>query len=132
MFGYNAAMTDEPPPGRPPRFDAAELSRVSLSADGRRVHLKLRDGDGRPASVSLPVDCLGRVLTAVPRDPGAADPALVHRLAGWSLRHGEHGLLLTFELPDGGTITFAVQPWQIAAIASLAGHDTGAGRHRPN
>jgi hypothetical protein len=111
------------PERRPARIDAAELTWVEVTDDGRRLCLRLLDRAGQAAAVSLPVDCLNAVLAAVPQP--ATGP--VHRLDGWSLAVGEHGLLLTLQLPDGARMTFAVQPWQIAAIASLAGHQ-GAGR----
>jgi hypothetical protein len=84
--------------------------------------------------VSLPADSLNAVLTAALRDSHDLPwpSGKVHRLDGWSLRQGEHGLLLTLSLPEGANITLAVQPWQIAAIASLAGQDSGSARGRLN
>jgi hypothetical protein len=118
-------MSDERTPQAHVRIDAAELNRVDVTDDGRRLSLRLRDRDGRHASVSLPVDCLGAILTAVPRPAdGVADGGdAVHPLEAWSLEQSADGLRLTLRLSDGGKITVAVKSWQIAAIASLAGQD---------
>jgi hypothetical protein len=124
-------MIEPPSPGRHARIDAAAVNSADISHDGSRLRLQVLDQDGRPALVSLPVDCINTVLRALPnaaRDAGGA----VHRLECWSLRENEGGLLLTLGRPDGTGITFAVQTWQIAAIASLAGLDRGAGRTRLN
>jgi hypothetical protein len=132
-------MTEQAPPARHRRIDAAEVNGVDVIDDGLRLRLRLRDQDGRAASVSLPADSLGAVLAAALRDAGEppAGQGAVQRLEGWSLRRGEHALLLTLSLPGGATITLAVQPWQIAAIASLAGQglagqDSGPPRRRLN
>jgi hypothetical protein len=127
-------MSDGPTSSRPPRIDAAELSSVEMSDDGRQVCLRLRDGAGRPASVSIPVNSVNAMLSALPR-PADALPrgqAQPYKLDGWSLSPAEHGLALTLRLADGAAITFMVQPWQIAAIASLAGTGLGgpAASHR--
>ena len=134
-FGYNANVPDNAPPTSHVRIDAAELSRVDVSDDGTRLCLRLRDQAGKAASVSLPADCLNAVLTALPRgvlEEACGGQGPVHRLDGWSLRQAEHGLLLTLSLSDGASITFAVKPWQIAAIASLAGQDRRPAGQRLN
>jgi hypothetical protein len=120
-------MSDDPGPSRV-RIDAAELHRVDISDDGGRLHLRLRDQAGRDASVSLPADCVGAIVDAVPRLATGA----VHWVDGWSLDRVGDGWLLTLRLPGGATFTFAVKPWQIAAIASLAGQDLERGDRRLN
>jgi hypothetical protein len=122
--GYNEAMAKDPAPSTPFRIDAEELSWVEITDNGRRLCLRLRDRVGHPASVSIPVDSVNAILTAVPR---SADELLqggateIYKLDGWSLGWNAAGLVLTLQLPDGAKIAFAVKPWQIAAIASLAG-----------
>ncbi len=121
-------MSKQSPAGPHARIDAAEVTGVELTDDRRRLRLRLVDEAGRPASVSLPVASLNEVLAAVLRggkEPSTQAPGSIHTLDSWSLRQGEHGLLLTLHVPDGGRVTFAVQPWQIAAIASLAGQGDG-------
>lgn len=116
-------MADDASSCTPRRIDAAELSWVEVTDDGRRLCLRLRDPSGRAFSVSLPLACLNSVLAAVP--PFAkellADKRQVHTLDSWSLGQDRDGLVLTLHLADGAIIAFAVKPWQIAAMASLAG-----------
>jgi hypothetical protein len=117
-------MSENAAPKRHVQIDATELSSVEVVDDGRRLRLRLRDQDGRPAAVSLPVACLNTVLTALPRsadDLLAGGQGQVHRLDGWSLGQDADGPLLTLHLPDGARITLAIKLWQIAAMASLAG-----------
>ena len=86
--GYNDAMAKDPAPSTPFRIDAEELSWVEITDNGRRLCLRLRDRVGHPASVSIPVDSVNAILTAVPR---SADELLqggateIYKLDGWSL-----------------------------------------------
>lgn len=127
-------MAENAPSSRHLRIDAAELSGVEMTDDGRRLCLRLRDGAGRQASVSIPVDSVNTVLSAVPRAaselPGGAGQP--YTLDGWSIASADHGLVLTLQLPDGASIAFAVLPWQIAAMASLAGLDSTPRSRRLN
>jgi hypothetical protein len=127
-------MSSEPTPRGHARIDATEVSQVDITDDGLRLSLRLRDREGQHASVSLPIGCLNTLLTAVPRSASdlVASHDAIHLLDGWSLDRTDDGLLLTLRLPDGAHITFAVKPWQIAAMASLAGQDSGAGCRRLN
>lgn len=126
-------MTDRPSPSRPVRIDASGLDHVEITRDGQRVCLRVRDGEGRAASLSLPIDCLNTLLMAVPRTSqdlvaGAADQ--VYPVDSWSLGQDGAGLVLTLHLPDGAKITFGMKPWQLTAMASLATVDQGAGTAR--
>ena len=115
------------------RVDAAELDWVEVTDDGRRLCLRLRDPAGRAVSVSLPVDRVNAVLTAVPRSSTellAGSAGQVFALDSWSLAHGQDGLVLTLHLADGAQITFAMKPWQLAAMASLAGQAPARDRTR--
>jgi len=127
-------MVENSPSSLHLRIDAAELSGVEITDDGQRLCLRLRDRAGRLASVSIPVDSVNTVLSAVPRAAselpgGQGEP---YPLDGWSLASVDHGLVLTLQLPDGATIAFAVRPWQIAAMASLAGLEAAPRRGRLN
>jgi hypothetical protein len=117
------------------RIDAEELSWVEIIDDGRRLCLRLRDRVGRPASVSIPIDSLNAVLTAVPRSASellqrGADE--IYKLDGWSLDWNAARLVLTLQLPDGAKISFAVKQSQISAMASLAGLNVGVRNGRFN
>jgi hypothetical protein len=126
-------MADQNSLNGPLRIDASELSHVEITQDGQRICLRVRDGSGRAASMSLPIECLNTVLTAVPRTDkdllaGAADQ--VYKVDSWSLGQGEAGLVLNLHLPDGTKIAFGMTSWQLAAMASLAGTAPGTGRAR--
>jgi hypothetical protein len=126
-------MADQTSLSGPLRIDASELSHVEITQDGQRICLRVRDGAGQAASMSLPIDCLNAVLMAVPRTDkdllaGAADQ--VYRVDSWSLGQDEAGLVLNLHLPDGTKIAFGMKPWQLTAIASLAGSAAPAGRGR--
>jgi hypothetical protein len=133
MFGYNDGMVDQTSPNGHLRIDASELNHVEITHGGQRICLRVRDGAGRAASVSLPIECLNTVLTAVPRTDkdllaGAADQ--VYRVDSWSLGQDEAGLVLNLHLPDGTKIAFGMKPWQLVAMASLAGASPSPGRAR--
>ncbi len=128
-------MPEKPPPSGHARIDAAHIHSVDVCDDGQRLRLRVLDQAGLPASVTLPVDCLNTLLTALPPDAldlVAGQDGPVHRLDGWTLRSGEHDLLLTLRLPNGANITFAVKSRQIEAISSLAGLDRSEGSCRHN
>ena len=108
-------MDDEVQSSAAPRLDASALDSVEVTGDGR-LRLRLRDASGHAASLTLPLECLGAVLAAVPAVGDTVRP-----LAAWSLGAGGGDLVLTLRTPDGASVAFAVKPWQIAAIASLAG-----------
>lgn len=119
-------MTRDPSSSRHARIDAADVEWIEVTDGGRRLCLRLRDVAGRPAALSLPSDCLNRVLSSLPASagqPAAEGGADIHRLDGWSLDRRAGSLVLTLHRADGARIAFAVTPWQIAAIASLAGQD---------
>ena len=126
-------MTDRPSPSRPVRIDASGLDHVEITQDGQRVCRRVRDGEGRAASLSLPIDCLNTLLMAVPRTSqdlvaGAADQ--VYRVDSWSLGQDGAGLVLTLHLPDGAKIAFGMKPWQLSAMASLAAVERADGTAR--
>jgi hypothetical protein len=125
-------MTGEPA-GGPVRVDATELDWVEVTDEGRRLCLRLRDPAGHAVAVSLPLDSVNAVLTAVPRPPSdllAGSAGQVYALDSWSLAHDQQGVVLTLHLADGAKIAFAMKSWQLAAIASLAGQATAPERTR--
>jgi hypothetical protein len=108
------------------RIDAAQLTEAGLSSDGTRVNLTLVDDAGSKTLLSLPAGCLNKVLTTLPDRP---DPGAVHRLDSWNMAVSESGqdLLLTLRTPEGVAISFALKPWQVEGMATLATY----GRTRP-
>jgi hypothetical protein len=59
------------------------------------------------------------MLNAVPRSPVAGT---VHPLAGWSLDRTGDGqdLILTLRTPEGQAVQFAMKPWQVEGMATIA------------
>ena len=107
-------------------IDAVELLDVRLSADGKCLRLRLRDRDGQAVSLSVPICWLNTILGAVPRSSLAGT---VHRLDSWSLdRPGDgQNLVLTLRTPEGQAVRFAMKPWQVEGMATIATYG-GAGQ----
>jgi hypothetical protein len=83
--------------------------------------LRVRDRDGRAASVRLPVGCLNAVAHAIPHpESELMNQSSPHEVDSWSLATCSTGLILRLDLPNGAGITFRIQPWQLAAMASAA------------
>lgn len=101
-----------------PDIDATELISVRVSPDGRRLKIRVRDSSGHIASVALPTAWLNQILNALPR-PGVAE---VYPLDTWSMDRPPNGqdLLLTLRTPEGRAVTFAVKPWQLEGMATIA------------
>jgi hypothetical protein len=101
------------------RIDATGLDGVRLSPDGSRLILLLRDATGQKVSLSLPVTCLNAVLTAMPR---SAAMGALHSLDTWSIAPAENGrdMILTLRTPEGLAISFAIKPWQVQGMATVA------------
>jgi hypothetical protein len=101
------------------RIDATELDGVRLSSDGSRLILLLRDARGEKVSLSLPVNCLNAVLTATPR---CAPMGERHSLDTWSMEPAENGrdMILTLRTPEGLAVSFAIKPWQVQGMATIA------------
>jgi hypothetical protein len=103
------------------KIDADELTEVRLSADGTRVLMSLRNDRGDQVSLSMPACCLNAVLSVAPRH---AEPGSVHRLDNWTMAVADNGqdLLLTLRSPEGLAISFALKPWQVEGMATIAAH----------
>jgi hypothetical protein len=101
------------------KIDASQLTEIRLSDDASRVTMTLLDASGQKVLLSLPANCLNAVVSVVPRK-AAAD--VVHRLDSWSMGLAENGqdLLLTLRTPEGAAISFALKPWQVEGMATIA------------
>ncbi|HVZ08863.1 hypothetical protein [Rhodopila sp.] len=105
-------MTDRPD------IEGGELISVRAMDGGRGLRLRLRDRNGRPRTITLPSDWLGAMLAALPW-PSEGDE--VHAVASWSIDRGNgEDLLLTLRTPRGQAMTFALKPWQVAGMATIA------------
>jgi hypothetical protein len=100
-------------------IDATELISLVLSSDGKRLRLRVRDQNGQTVSFTLPACWLNAMLNALPRSFG---PETVHPLDSWSMDRVGNGqdLVLTLRTPDGKAISFAMKPWQVEGMATIA------------
>ncbi|HEY4041903.1 MAG TPA: hypothetical protein VGM32_08665 [Rhodopila sp.] len=107
-------------------IDATQLDGVLLSADGTRVRLRIRDQNGQTVSLSLPVKWLNSVQNALPRRPCSAE---VIALDSWSLDRTPNGrdLVLTLRTPEGQAVSFAIKPWQVEGMATIATYGGATG-----
>jgi hypothetical protein len=106
-------------------IDAMELIGVRLSSDGKRLRLRMRDQNGQTVSLSLPACWLNAMLTAL---PGSHGPDKVHALDSWSMERLGNGqdLVLTLRTPEGQAIAFAMKPWQVEGMATIATYGNAA------
>ena len=105
-------------------IEATELISVLASPDGARLRLRVRDQDGRTVSFTLPACWLNSMLNALPR---SSDPDRVHALDSWSMDRLGQDLVLTLRTPDGQAVSFAMKPWQVEGMATIATYG-GSGR----
>lgn len=100
-------------------IDAMELMGVQMSSDGKRLRLRVRDQSGQTVSFSLPACWLNAMLNALPRSTG---PDTVHALDSWSMDRVGNGqdLILTLRTPEGEAVSFAMKPWQVEGMATIA------------
>ena len=100
-------------------IEPTELAGLRLSADGKFLCLRMRDQNGQMVSLSLPTCWLNAMLSALPRH---SDSEMVHPLDSWSMdRVGNgHEVILTLRTPDGQAVSFAMKPWQVEGMATIA------------
>ncbi|WP_428490483.1 hypothetical protein [Rhodopila sp.] len=105
-------------------IEATELISVLASPDGTRLRLRIRDQDGRTVSFTLPACWLSSMLNALPRSSGADR---VHPLDSWNMDRSGQDLVLTLRTADGQEVSFAMKPWQVEGMATIATYG-GSGR----
>jgi hypothetical protein len=100
-------------------IEATELTDLRVSADGKHLRLRVRDQNGQSVSLSLPVCWLNSLLNALPH-PGLT--GTVHPLDSWSIDRVSNGeqLVLTLRTPEGQAVSFAMKPWQVEGMATIA------------
>ena len=110
--------------------DAVELISVRASQGARSLRLKIRDRNGKAMTMSLPADWLGAMLATQPWSFGGD---AVHQLASWSIdRTAGEDLVLTLRTAEGLAVSFAMKPWQISGMATIATYgNTAALRKEP-
>ena len=114
-------------------IDAMELVGVRVSPDGKRLRLRVRDQSGQTVSFSLPTGWLNAMLTAL---PDSSATGTVHPLDSWSMDRVGNGQdqVLTLRTPEGQAVSFAMKPWQVEGMATIAtygnsGRTTGTTMH---
>jgi hypothetical protein len=105
-------------------IEAMELIAVRMSSDGKRLRLRVRDQGGQTVAFSLPTCWLNAMLSAV---PGSAWPDAVHPLDSWSMDRTGEDLILTLRTPEGRAVSFAMKPWQVEGMATIATYGTSSG-----
>jgi hypothetical protein len=100
-------------------IDAMELIGVRVSSDGKRLRLRVRDQNGQTVSFSLPTGWLNAMLTALPQSFATGT---VLPLDSWSMDRIGNGqdLVLTLRTPQGQAVSFAMKPWQVEGMATIA------------
>ena len=107
-------------------IEAIELIGVRLSVDGKSLRLRVRDQSGQTVSLSLPACWLNTLLNTLPQS-SVSDA--VHPLDSWSMDRTGNGqdLVLTLRTPEGQAVSFAMKPWQVEGMATIATY----GKSRP-
>jgi hypothetical protein len=110
----------------PRDIEATELDSVLVSADGRRLRLRVRDQAGRTVCFWLPANWLNSILKALPQ---SSDYDVIHTLDSWSMDRTPNGqeLVLTLRTPQGQAVSFAIKPWQVEGMATIATYSNAAG-----
>ena len=106
------------------------LTTFEIDPDGDYFRLNFSDTEGKPASVTLPTDCLNELVMTMPRIATTAlrikhndsSLRLVYPLGDWQLEEapGHSCLILTMKTPDGFSVSFKVGRGDIEEIAELA------------
>src|SRR5262245_31253959 len=112
----------------------SDISGTSLTAcqivpDGSSIRLVFEAADGRPASLTLPLQCIQQLLMTLPHAASQAIRArhrddtlrLVFPLGNWKLEQGAGGeLILTLYTTDGFEVAFSVDQDAIAQMSRSA------------
>jgi hypothetical protein len=106
-------------PGRANMIDATELLDARTSSDGKHLQLRLRDQSGQAMTFSLPARWLNTMLNAVPTSSGTET---VHPLDSWNMDRigNSEDLILTRRTPEDQAVSFAMKPWQVEGMATIA------------
>ena len=107
------------------------LTTWQVDPGGEAFRLNFESVDGRPASLTLPADCLKALLMTLPQLAAQAlrtkyrDDTLkvVYPIGDWSLQLASDGvhLILTLGTPDGFEVSFALQDNDAAGLAASLG-----------
>jgi hypothetical protein len=107
------------------------LTTYEVEPHSALVHLNIRQSNGAPASLVLPVDCLSQLLMTIPRMVAEAlresrgdetarlvYPLATHRLEVADQRvHGEQQFILTLETSESFAVSFCASADLLTCIA---------------
>ena len=109
-------------------FGVQSLTTCEVAADGRRVRINFKDMDGRPASLTVPTDCVHQLIMTLPPLLSRALKAelsddsvrAVFPLGHWRLETaaGSSVYILTLSTPDGFEVAFSVSARDLATMTS--------------
>jgi hypothetical protein len=130
-------------------IQAAALTTFEIAPDGTRFQMNVQGEDGKPASVSLPTQCINELMMTLPdvlrralwnqfRDSSLR---LVYQLGQTKIEKmaGKEAVILTSTTPDGFEVSFEYNRRQITELSeafacadlSLNSHAEFARRCRP-
>jgi hypothetical protein len=104
------------------------LTTCQVDTSGEFLRLNLQLEDGKPSSVTLPIDCVRSLLMTLPGMIELALKArygdgtfkLVYPAGGWTLQQttdSQH-MILTIQTDDGFKVAFALSPKDAGELAS--------------
>jgi hypothetical protein len=109
-------------------FGVQSLTTCEVAADGRRIRINIKDTDGRPASLTMPTDCVHQLIMTLPPLLSRALKAelsddsvrAVFPLGRWRLEAaaGSRVYILTLSTPDGFEVAFSVSARDLATMTS--------------
>ena len=112
-------------------INGSSLITCQVASDGGSIRLVFEAPDGRPASLTLPMQCIQQLLMTLPHAASKAIRArhhddtlrLVFPLGNWKLERaaGDSKLILTLYTPDGFEVSFSVDHNAIEQMSRTAG-----------
>lgn len=109
-------------------FGVQSLTTCEVAADGRRIRINFKDRDGRPASLTMPTDCVHQLIMTLPPLLSRALKAelsddsvrAVFPLGRWRLEAaaGSSVYILTLSTPDGFEVAFSVSARDLGTMTS--------------
>jgi hypothetical protein len=113
-----------------PSIEGKDFVSYQVAPDGTSFQLNFRDREGRPASLTLPSDCLNALVMTLPHIASQAMQAqyrddsmrLVHPVGAWRLESSTAAgrMILTLQTPDHFEVSFMVTRQDLAQMLATA------------